>query len=357
VLVIERAPQPGRCLRTTGLLVKEAAEALDVPAALTRRIEGVRLYAPSLQHVDLHAPGYYFLATDTAGLYCWMAERARAAGADLRFGHAFLPPLPWGKAFVLPELDASVDYIVGADGPRSRVARHFRLGRNHDFLNGIEAHYQGVAMPVDMLHCFLDSQVAPSYIGWAFQGVGGVVQAGVACRRPQRPRLRELLDRVGRVIDFSDASLAELRGGIIPVGGRGTPFHAERVALAGDAAGVVSPLTAGGIHTAIDSGRAVGLALAQCAAEDRPFDPLAVAHAYPRFYWKRKLRALMDRRPPDFMLELAVAHPLARRVAELIYFHRRGLGSVAGWRALFGPRAAPSAPLMPPASDPRLAGR
>ena len=44
VAVIERKSDPGDQVRTTGILVKEAAEDTDVPAELTRRIRGVRLY-------------------------------------------------------------------------------------------------------------------------------------------------------------------------------------------------------------------------------------------------------------------------------------------------------------------------
>src|SRR5437773_2100958 len=79
VLVLERQTRPGQAIHTTGLLVKEAAERWEVPARLTRRIRSVRLYAPSLTHVDLSMPGYYFLATDTAGLMRWFAEEARRA--------------------------------------------------------------------------------------------------------------------------------------------------------------------------------------------------------------------------------------------------------------------------------------
>jgi len=43
---------------------------------MVRRIHGVRLYGPSLRWIDLDAPGYYFLATDTPALVRWMAGRA-----------------------------------------------------------------------------------------------------------------------------------------------------------------------------------------------------------------------------------------------------------------------------------------
>lgn len=67
VAVLDRKPEPGARVHTTGIVVKEAAEEVALPARLTRPIAGVRLYTPSLRWIDLDSPGYHFLATDTPG--------------------------------------------------------------------------------------------------------------------------------------------------------------------------------------------------------------------------------------------------------------------------------------------------
>ena len=49
VCVLERNRDPGIRLHTTGIIVSEAAEGTllgTMPAALSRRVEGVRLYSP-----------------------------------------------------------------------------------------------------------------------------------------------------------------------------------------------------------------------------------------------------------------------------------------------------------------------
>ena len=81
VAVLDKKPEPGARVRTTGILVKEATDDFDVPARLTRKVRGVRLYAPSGRSVDLSAPGYYFQATDTPELLRWMAGEAQLAGS------------------------------------------------------------------------------------------------------------------------------------------------------------------------------------------------------------------------------------------------------------------------------------
>ncbi|RYF34875.1 MAG: FAD-dependent oxidoreductase, partial [Comamonadaceae bacterium] len=68
VMVLEKKASAGAKLHTTGIIVKDAVDSIawlaEVPASMVRRIEGVRLYAPNMRHVDLHAPGYWFWATD-----------------------------------------------------------------------------------------------------------------------------------------------------------------------------------------------------------------------------------------------------------------------------------------------------
>jgi flavin-dependent dehydrogenase len=332
--VLERQPWPGHTVHTTGLLVREADALLGAPTALTRRIAGVRLHAPSLRHVDLDAPGYYFAATDTPALLRWCASEAWRAGADLHFTTPFTGASREPGRITVNAGQWSARYLVGADGARSRVAAAFGLGRNREYLLGIEAEFSGLPLAEDRLHCFVDSALAPGYIGWMFMGVNGLTQVGLACRRPHKPDLAAFLARLAPFADFGAARLLGKRGGLIPVGGCVRSFAGDRVLLVGDAAGLVSPLTAGGIHLAFESG-ARGAELIARQLERGALRPLRRAELqYPRFFWKRKLRWLLDLRPPNAWLDRLLLHPWLLRLARQIYFHRKGLLSRAGWRAL-----------------------
>ena len=216
VLVLERQARAGQVIHTTGLLVKEAAERWEVPTRLTRRIRGVRLYAPSLSHIDLAAPGYYFLATNTAALIGWLAAEARRVGARLRYGCPFHGVSRNTGDIALDGTGARVRYLVGADGAQSSVARSFGLSRNSAFLLGVEAEYEGVGgIDPDRLHCFLDSRLAPGYIGWVVPGVGGVAQIGLAARWPHKPDLPAFERKLAALFDWSRARRIARRGGRI----------------------------------------------------------------------------------------------------------------------------------------------
>jgi len=93
VTVLERKADVGEKLHTTGIIVKDAIDQValldGLPAGLVRRINGVRLYAPNLRCVDLTAPGYYFLATDTPQVMRWLAARTEEAGARIAYQTLF----------------------------------------------------------------------------------------------------------------------------------------------------------------------------------------------------------------------------------------------------------------------------
>ena len=335
--VLERKPLIGTRVHTTGLLVKEAAEEWDVPLRLTRKIHGVRLYSPSLAHVDLDSPGYYFLATDTPALLRWCAREAQRAGALIVTGRAFESARRNRNSIELSDSGLCARYLIGADGPNSCVARQFGLGINRDFLVGAEVELQGVqGVDQDRLHCFLDSKLAPGYIGWAIPGVGGVTQIGLACRAPYRPNLRAFRQKLGTLFDFSEAQIVGRRGGMIPIGGRVGCFSADNVLLVGDAAGLASSLTAGGIHAALESGWRAGHAVADYLTDGGLEPGRALQARNPSSSWKRILRKAFDYDAPNGLYDWALTTPVMRAAARVVYFRKRGLLSASSWSEVLG---------------------
>ena len=333
--VLDRKRDPGDAPRTTGILVKEVAERWDVPLGITRKIHGIRLYSPRLRHVDLRRPGYFFLATDTPALLRWLAKLARDSGAEVLGGLEFTGAVRRSDDLVLEGHGFETSWLVGADGCHSRVARAFDLGRNTDLLVGIEAEFEDVrGVEEDWLHCFLDPILAPGYLAWVVPGCGGVTQVGLAARPPAVPRLEPFLERIASIFDFGSARLVGRRGGPIPVGGLVRPFAAPGVLLTGDAAGLVSPLTAGGIHTALEHGRRAGQALAEFLLDGGLHPAAVLAREYPRFRWKRRLRRALDLILTRTLLEPVFSTSPFLAIARGIFFHHRGLLARDAWEDL-----------------------
>lgn len=294
----------------------------------------MRLYAPGMKRVDLDSPGYYFLATDTAGVLRWLAGEAADAGAEIRFGKPFENARREGDRIVIDRQELEARYLVGADGARSRVARAFGLGTNSRMLIGVESELEGVdGVDPDRLHCFLDSKLSPGYIGWAVPGVG-MTQVGLATRMGERPDTKALIERLRAVFGFEGSRIVERRSGPIPVGGTVHPFCSERVLLVGDAAGLVSPLTAGGIHPALRYGRRAAQVISDHLLDGGPDPGKVLLREYPRYRWKALLRRGLDRDPPNWLYDWTLGLPPMRAFAQLVYFHRKGLVSRAAWRDL-----------------------
>ena len=366
VLVLERQSEPGERIHTTGILVKEAWEEWAAPASLVRRIQRVRVYDPRHRFVELERDSYFFMATDTAGLLRHLVDETRRSGAEVRFGAPWEGVEPGATRGSMPLTLAgsgaasgvTCRFLVGADGARSKVAESFGLDRNRRLLKGVEWEYEPRDGDGDCLHCFIDPECAPGYIGWVVPGVGAT-QVGLALHRDRRADLRRFSEKIDGLFGFSGRRVLEKRGGVIPIGGLLRNFHADRVMLVGDAAGMVSPLTAGGIHQAYRFGKLAADAIADhlggggggpdaCGGPDsgggsnagggpdsgsspdadgpRPDAPHpgeVVRRAYPNHALKRAARWGFDRLPVARALQAGLlSWDVFRRVAETVFFHR-----------------------------------
>lgn len=324
VAVLDGKPEAGHRVATTGILVKEAAEEVDVPHWLTRRVYGVRLYAPNLRHIDLLAPGYFFLTTDTADLLRWLADEARRAGARLLWRARFCGAARQDAVFRFAQPNIAARYILGADGARSAVARHFGLGGNTRFLTGVEREYDGLGgMDQRFLHCFLDSRLAPGYLAWVAPGTQ-MAQAGLAVGPGRRPDLRSFLAHADPIFGFGAARVVGRRAGRIPCGGLVSPLGAPGVMLVGDAAGMVSPVTGGGIRLAFKYGRRAAQAIADHLLHLGPAPERVLARELPRFALKRAMRAGLDYVLPNALIAAAFGTRSMRALAQHTFFHQRG---------------------------------
>ena len=105
--------------------------------------------------------------------------------------------------------------------------------------------------------------------------------------------------------------------------------------LIGDAAGLVSPLTAGGIHTALESGWRAGHAIADHLLDSGRDPGESAMQTSPTFFWKGLGRRLFDLPVPNALFDAAIRSTMLRVVARLIYFHKRGALSARAWREIW----------------------
>jgi flavin-dependent dehydrogenase len=256
VLLVERRTSLSRAIRTTGIFVRKTLDDFPLPAeCLGPPIRRVALYPPDLRRPVMLVSGRdEYRVGDMAPLYVASARRAREAGVRIELGTRYAGRSD--DAFVVVGREGPTRvrarYVVGADGARSRVARDLALDRNRHLLIGAEEVF---AIPGSdeppTFHCVLDPSIAPGYLAWVVNDGehAHVGVAGYAARFPDG--MCKALERFGKEapgLSRADRPVeVERRGGPIPVGGLLRRISSADGLLVGDAAGAVSPLTAGGL--------------------------------------------------------------------------------------------------------------
>jgi len=337
VLLIDRKASLAESIHTTGIFVRRTLEDFDIPAdCLGPPLRHVTLYSPSRRSLELHSPHDEFRIGRMGRLYTRYLDHCLRAGVD------WMPETRYsGYSALKDQLVVRLDsrsssswvktrYLIGADGSNSRVARDLQLETNREWIVGVEDVLTDVPLEgPPRLHCFLDPELAPGYLAWiahdgeeAHIGVGGYPG-----KFDPAQALEKFRAGLSEIIDLRHAKQIERRGGRIPVGGVLRNISNKHGLLVGDAAGAVSPLTAGGLDPCMRLSTLAAKVVAEFVESQNP----QVLSAYSgdlfraRFtsrLWMRRIVA--NARQPGLM-ELACASlrlPILNRFAWHVFFGR-----------------------------------
>ncbi len=147
------------------------------------------------------------------------------------------------------------DYVVGADGAFSVVARAAGLRRGHAVGAALEAE---LPVAADFLEAqgdtavFAFGTVRDGY-AWLFPKAGHL-SVGIGAFREGGHELRQRLAASAERLGLPAGDLRP-RGHALPVYRRREPLQRQRILLTGDAAGLMDPLSGEGIRHALRSGR------------------------------------------------------------------------------------------------------
>ena len=253
VLLVDRKNALDQKIHTTGIFVRRTLVDFDIPDdCLGPPIKHVSLYSPAHRSMEFVSQHDEFRIGRMGQLYQRYLQQCLLAGVE------WLPETRYlgysstnGKLTVrLGSGTISTRYLIGADGARSRVARDLKLDLNREWIVGVESVFEGAVIdgPPRLL-CFLDPELAPGYIAWIAHdgeethlGVGGYPS-----RFDPPAALQTFQSRVAGIVNLQHAKQIERRAGYIPVGGVLRNIANTQGLLIGDAAGAVSPLTAGGL--------------------------------------------------------------------------------------------------------------
>ncbi|AIA01217.1 NAD(P)/FAD-dependent oxidoreductase [Streptomyces noursei] len=340
VLLVERRTSLTRAIRTTGIFVRKTLDDFPLPPdCLGPPIRRVVLYPPDLRRpVSLTSPRDEYRVGDMAPLYEATAATAVDAGVRITLGTRYAGRQ--GNLFHLAGRDGPTTvrarFVVGADGARSRVARDLALDRNHHLIVGAEEVFAlpGSDQP-PTFHCVLDPSLAPGYLAWVVDD-GQHAHVGVAGYADRYPDgLRRAMERFSAsapgLTGVERPETVERRAGPIPVGGLLRRISCADGLLVGDAAGAVSPLTAGGLDPCLRQSQLAAEVLNDALRTGKPQTLTNYDGAALRPHFRGRL-----------MLRRALAHVRTPTTAAAAFtLLRTPFGRAAASRVLFGDRSFP----------------
>ncbi|HEY2706017.1 MAG TPA: NAD(P)/FAD-dependent oxidoreductase [Candidatus Dormibacteraeota bacterium] len=274
VLLVERESAFGIPTRTSGGSFIADLEALGVDAGLYNPVTEVRFLGPTTEAVvGFERPVVCVL--DVRALYQRLAERAAAAGVELR--------LRTTVTGVRTETGGVVVEARGSGGARELRARHAvdATGTAAVLTAAVGMHpayeRRAVGAEIDMAAphapagtCWLivGERLAPNGYAWLFPYRPGRIRVGVGVMRPDSDAdPRRLLDALLALPELAEtlrgAQPLEQHAGLIPVAPLRVPMVRDGVVCVGDAASHASSLVGEGIRYAIGAGEAAGRALGE----------------------------------------------------------------------------------------------
>lgn len=268
VILLEKAALP-RYKTCGGGLLGRAFQRLpvNVERAVERTFESVELnFLGTSRHFVVRRSPPLVHMTMRAQLDELLAQEAERAGAKL-FSACPVRRMSMRDDFVLLATDDReyhAQFVIGADGVHSSVAKAGGWGELPARAPALE--YE-VHVPVeDFLRLGrrprFDFDVIDAGYAWVFPKRNHL-SVGILSTRPVSIDLRSRLEAYMDIVGISRMEKVEKHGWLIPIEPRREALARGRVLLAGDAAGLVDPVTAEGISHAIESGQLAAAALLQ----------------------------------------------------------------------------------------------
>lgn len=225
----------------SGIIGAENYEKLNLPMeAILNEFTGAIFYS-RIQSFEIERKTPQAYMVDRKALEKALAERAIKKGAEYYMGARFLG-FKNGKALVErfnERFEIEADFYVGADGVSSKVAQEVGAKTEAEFLSGYEVEVVGDFKRKDFVEVWVNKDINDEFFMW-------VAPVNESLARVGTFGSYDALMRFLRLRLLKETHIVEIKAGNVGFGFR-KPWVKGNVALLGDAALQIKPLTAGGI--------------------------------------------------------------------------------------------------------------
>ncbi|HZI66366.1 MAG TPA: NAD(P)/FAD-dependent oxidoreductase [Thermoanaerobaculia bacterium] len=343
VLLVDARRTVTQSVRTTGIFVRRTIEDFaSIHPFLGAPIRAIGVHSPAGRTIELAGEGDEFRVGRMRPLYAAMLQQAIAAGAQ------WLPETAYAgvdrrddhcEVQFRDGRRVATRFLAGADGAHSRVGRDLQLDQNTRWITGVEHVFPSASGTAPRFDVWVDPWLAPGYLAWLVDD-GEEIHAGVGGHRHRFDpvtALRAFEERLRNEERLGPAAPVEKRGGLIPVNGILRRIGNRHGVLVGDAAGAVSPLTAGGLDACMRLSAHAASVLLQGICRRAALDRYDGAAFRSRFASRLAMRWTFDlasRSRSLIELGFGVAQTaVARHIVRHVFFGRGSFPEVALTRA------------------------
>ncbi|NYB52193.1 MAG: NAD(P)/FAD-dependent oxidoreductase [Methanobacteriaceae archaeon] len=285
VILIDKKSEIGSPKRCAEGVSKEGLKKLGIepsPRWVTKEATGVRMVSPNgtavnltEEKVKLPEAGYIlerkvfdkYLAMDAGRAGATIMVKTLATGMRREEDQLVVTVESMGE-----ETEIKTKIVIAADGPESRVGRWAGLKTSLKPKNMEScAQFEMANVQMEEPDCieFHFGSVAPGGYAWIFPKGDDIanVGLGILTTVTDKTAYQHLLEFVKNNPATKNAQPVEINIGGDPVGGLLKKKVTDNVLVTGDAAGMVNPLTGGGIISGMLGGRLAGQVAAQAVAD------------------------------------------------------------------------------------------
>ena len=245
-LLLEQRKEIKGPIACTGLVSPRTLATLGASSrSILREIRAVRAHSPRGRRLSLRSLEVKGVVIDRISLEEELLSSAGSAGVEVLLGTEGRVG-EGGRVTLISrggEKRVGAGVVIGADGPKSRVAAGSGLSPAAAPLPAAQAIVEG-APTEEMVEVYFGWDLAPGFFAWAVPAEPDRSRVGLAVppgENPQRFLDRLLTDR------FPSNRVLSRASGFIPSRPVDRSID-DRLILVGDAAGQVKPLTGGGLY-------------------------------------------------------------------------------------------------------------
>ncbi|MBW2996344.1 geranylgeranyl reductase family protein [Candidatus Woesearchaeota archaeon] len=262
VAIYEEHDCIGKPVQCTGIVTEEIGKIVKLDKEfLVNKVNKVRVYSKN-NKIEI---GIRDIVIDREKFDRYLARKAEKNGAKIHLNYKFLGIR--GNNAVLADknnkiINVEAEYIIGADGPLSDVAKSNAMVRKKEFFFGMQARIKGSYDP-ECYEVYLGS-VCKDFFAWVLPESNKIARVGVACRSNTRSIFKEFLDVKG----IEDRNIIDFQAGLIPIFNKKACVKRKNVCLVGDAAGHVKATTGGGLVPGLKAAKV----LANCIVNGKNYE-------------------------------------------------------------------------------------